>query len=294
MTSIWVLEIEESKQLIAKGILVAINRKGKKLYMKPVSHKNGFIELTPLTLKELAELKIEVQESCINSDFDVEIEESEGERLPTGEELARRFEEEKKKKQFNLTNLEDMKKAEEIARKAREVLEGKSSDEKIANEVRKTITDRYIALGHTPPNLETKEDIESATEILKSLQDKEKQIHRLQDQIPAPSGSAPLSGQYSNVIGWCSTEAMIKDLRKRAKSGDSEADIILSKLWHKTVRAMKERNSTELPFPTEPEPIGDNATAKEIEVPINAPPNPNEQSELEKWGIKTGKKRRDD
>lgn len=57
----WVLEISESLSSIKlHGILVMVNTKGDKLFVKPISHKNGFIELFPLTIKELKELGMEI------------------------------------------------------------------------------------------------------------------------------------------------------------------------------------------------------------------------------------------
>jgi len=108
-----------------------------------------------------------------------------------------------------------------------------------------------------------------------------------------PSGSAPLSPQqYGNVpIGYGSVESMVKDLRAKAKSGDSEAQTILDKLWRKTVQGMKERRTIDLPFPTSPEPIGDSTNVKEISVPINLPEDQNQESELEKFGVRRGKRR---
>jgi hypothetical protein len=214
------------------------------------------------------------------------------ENLPSGEELAKRFEDEKKKKKsFDLTDPEQARKLEEIARKSAELAEGKKNpDEKIADEVRRTITERYVALGHTAPTLETREDIEGAVEILKAFEDKEKQITRLQNQITPPSGSAPLNDfqRGKSPEAYETVEDMIKDLRKREKEGDASASVILKKLFEKTVQGMKERHDTELPFPTQPEPI--DANVKALEVPINALKEG--ESELAKFGV--GRKRKKD
>jgi len=238
----WVLELKESEKFLTKGILCMVRSNGKKLYVKLKKHKDDFIELVPLSLQELKENGITIEESCLNYDFDVTVEESE--HLPSGEELAKRFEDERKKKTttFDQTNLEDMKKAEEIAKHAREVLEGKTSyDKQVADNVRKTISDKYIALGHSAPSLETKEDIESAIEILKSFEEKEKRITRLEDQIPEPSGSAPLSDiqrGISNELSKMQFETpiqMIRYLREKAKT-DAEARTLLDALFIKGLK----------------------------------------------------------
>lgn len=73
----WKIDLEISESLIkTHQILCMVNKKGEKLYVKPISHKGGFIELMPLSLKELKELNITVQESCINYDFDVTVNEA--------------------------------------------------------------------------------------------------------------------------------------------------------------------------------------------------------------------------
>ena len=63
----WRICIEETENYLRKhGIIVLVNQKGQKLFMRPKSHENGYVELKPLTVKELKDLSIEVQESCIN------------------------------------------------------------------------------------------------------------------------------------------------------------------------------------------------------------------------------------
>ena len=76
MSDSWKIEIQESQRLIAQGVICLVKIDGSKLYVRPVTHKGNYVELKPLSMKELTDLKIEVQESCINSEFDVEVDES--------------------------------------------------------------------------------------------------------------------------------------------------------------------------------------------------------------------------
>jgi len=294
----WKIEIQESEQLLkVHGVLCMINSKGEKLYVKPISHKNGFIELMPLNLKELKELGIEIQESCVNYDFDIEVQESEN--LPSGEELAKRFEDEKRKKNFQLTNLEDMKKAEEIARHAREVLERKdvspeelkaeNEDLKMKLEIIATKElDRRCQILGIPENSELRAKIRENPSILQGYEQRVKEEMLSGGQIP--EGSAPLNkfqlGQ--NAQGFESVKEMIDHLRKN-KTPENEA--ILKKLFEKTVQGMKQRNSVELPFENvnPKEPTSDD-NVKAIEVPINSLGKG--ESELEKFGV--GKKKQRD
>lgn len=287
MKNEFVLEIEESEKLIAKGILCMINKKGEKLYVKPISHENGFIELMPLSLKELKDLNITVQESCINYDFDIEVQES---TEFSNAEVEAKYQEEQRKKglKVSLDSPESAQKAIEIATKAKEILERPSSEKAIADNVRKTISDKYIALGHTPPSLESKEDIENAIEILKSFELKDKQIIKLEGQIPTPSGSAPLNDRqiYGQMPEQSfENEKQMIDYLRQNKSPENEA--ILRKLFEKTVKGIFEKGSWELPFPNSKS--NENDSGVKVEVNICAPKDPNQESEVEKW---TKKKRR--
>jgi hypothetical protein len=103
-------------------------------------------------------------------------------------------------------------------------------------------------------------------------------------------GSAPLNkfqlGQ--NAQGFNSVKEMIDHLRKNP-SAENEA--ILKKLFQKMVQGMKERGSTELPFEIANSKSKEtNENVRAIEVSINAPKDPNQESELEKFGI--GKKKK--
>jgi hypothetical protein len=293
----WKLDIQESERLVEKGILCMVRKSdGSKLYVR-IDKREGFdnIALIPLTKSEMKEFSIQESDQTINSEFwDIIVEESD-QRTPAQIATDEAYERAKKTTTFNQNSIEDMKKAEEIAKHAREVLEGKTPyDKEVADNVRKTISDKYIALGHSPPSLETKEDIESAIEILKSFEEKERRITRLEDQIPTPSGSAPLNNQqiYGKIPeqSFESTKEMIDFLRKNP-SAENEA--ILKKLFQKAIQGMKERNSVELPFeianPKTKE--SDDSNAKAIEVSILAPKDASQESELEKFGIGKKKKR---
>jgi hypothetical protein len=183
-----------------------------------------------------------------------------------------------------------MKKAEEIAKHAREVLEGKTPyDKQVADNVRKTISDKYIALGHSAPSLETKEDIESAIEILKSFEEKERRITRLEDQIPTPSGSAPLNNQqiYGKIPeqSFESEKEMIDYLRKN-KTPENEA--ILKKLFERMAQGIRERGTWVLPFENvNPKSNESDSNVASVEVNINSVKEG--ESEIEKW---TKKKKR--
>ena len=294
----WKILIEETESLLrTHGILCMVNTKGDKLYVKPISHKNGFIELMPLTLKELKELNITVQESCINYDFDVEVQESE--HLPTGEELAKRFENERKKTTLiPLQTVEQAEKMREIAEKAKEILERKGANPeelKAENEdlraklefvATRELELRMLTLGLDE---ETKKSIRENPERLKGfmLAKNYYDVHG----SGTPSGDAPLNkfqlGQ--NAQSFENVEDMIKYLRQN-KTPENEA--ILKKLFQKAIQGMKERNSVELPFENaNPKSKETDENVKAIEVSILKPKDASQESELEKFGIGHKKKR---
>jgi hypothetical protein len=299
----WKICIEESEQLLKiHGILCMVNKKGEKLFVKPISHKNGFIELMPLTLKELKELNITVQESCINYDFDIEVQES---TEFSNDEVQRRFEEERRKKsqQIPLNSVSDAEKMKEIAEKAKEILarkgdnpeELKAENEDLRLKLEIIATkelDRRCQILGIPENSELRAKIRENPSILQGYEQRVKE-----EMLSGGSeGSAPLNkfqlGQ--NAQGFASMEDMIKDLRKKAKSfvpyEAEEAKRILDILWKKTVQGMVERRTWEIPFENaNPKSKEGDSNVKAVEVNINAPQDPNEESETEKW---TKKKRR--
>jgi anion-transporting ArsA/GET3 family ATPase len=152
------------------------------------------------------------------------------------------------------------------------------------------ITEKYAEMGHTPPSLESKEDIISAQAILKSLQENQKQINRLQDQIPTPSGSAPLNNQqvYGKIPeqSFENTKDMIDYLRKN-KTPENEA--ILRKLFEKMVQGIVEKRSWELPFENANPKSKSESDSNVKAVEVNIHSIKEGESEIEKW---TKKKRR--
>jgi len=288
----WQLEIEESAQLLKMhGVLCMVNPKGERLYVRPVSHKGNFIELKPLSLKELSELNIEIQESCLNFDFDVEVSESDTE-TPVEKETNRAYEEAKKTNSFNLLDPEQARKARQLAEAAVKIAEQKSPDElqaenedlrlKLELVAERELERKLNNLQITDPELRAKFKNNPSQLLGYELAMKERFIEKGE----VPSGSAPLNDRQigASAKGYETHEEMIKDLRNRAKNGDSNAEIILNQLYKKVVSGIRERKSAELPFPTQSEPIGD-VNAKAIEIPITAPEM--NDSELERWGVKT-------
>jgi len=301
MKNEFVLSIEESLiSLKEHGILVLTNSKNQKLFCKPISHENGFIELKILSMKELGELGITVQESCINSDFDIEVQESEF----TNDEVQKRFEEERRKKsqQIPLNSVTDALKMKEIAEKAQEILARKDAspeDLKAENEdlraklelIASKELERRMEMWKIDP--ETRKAIRENPERLKGYELARQENNP--DFGSAPSGSAPLNAFQRGVdaqIGFENMKEMIDHLRKNP-SAKNEA--ILKKLFEKMVQGLKERGSTELPFEiANPKDRERDSNVKAVEVNILAPKDPNQESELEKFGVGKRKRRVDD
>jgi len=295
------LEIQESERLVAKGIVCIVRSDGKRIYCRLAKDGNE-ISLIPLTKEELVKAEIQESDQTANSEFwDIEV--SESEHLPSGEELAKRFEDERKKKtQIPLQTVEDAEKMRLIAEKAKEILSAKTpSVEELQAELQdKTLKLEIIAsrelnrrmdILSIPENSDLRAKIRENPSILTGYEQRVKEEMLSDGKIS--EGSAPLNkfqlGQ--NAQGFANVEEMIKDLRTRAKSGDASAEAILKKLFVKMVQGLKERGSTELPFEIANSKSKEtNENVRAIEVSINAPKDPNQESELEKFGI--GKKKK--
>jgi hypothetical protein len=298
----WRICIEETENYLRKhGIIVLVNQKGQKLFMRPKSHENGYVELKPLTVKELKDLSIEVQESCINSYFDIEVQESD-QRTPaqiaTDEAYAKALQ---KSQKIPLNSVSDAEKMKEIAEKAKEILARKDAspeDLKAENEdlrlkleiIASKELDRRCQILGIPENSDLRAKIRENPSILQGYEQRIKEEMLSGGQIP--EGSAPLnSAQVYGKIpeqSFNSEKEMIDYLRKN-KTPENEA--ILRKLFEKAVQGMVERRSWEIPFENaNPKSKSESdSNVKAVEVNINAPKDPNQESEIEKW---TKKKKR--
>ena len=299
----WKIEIQESEQLLkVHGILCMVNTKGEKLYVKPISHKNGFIELAPLTIQELKDLSIDVQESCVNAEFDIEVQ---GSTEFSNEEVQKRFEEEQRKKsqKIPLNTVEDATKMREIAEKAKEILERKTPNPEELREENEDLRAKLEMIAskelESRMNLlkldeETKKAIRENPERLKGFM-LAKNYYDVESGSGTPAGSAPLNDYQvgRNTQSFSSEKEMIDYLRKN-KTPENEA--ILRKLFERTIQGMVDRKSWEIPFENanpKSKPESD-SNVKAVEVNILAPKDPNQESELKKFGVGVSKKRRDD
>jgi hypothetical protein len=243
----WVLNIEESKALSSKNIFV-LERDGRKLYVKTVlSEDKTMLELVPLSKEELKQQGIEVEESYTNTNlFTLNIEESESEP---------------KKRVFNLNDPKDVAEAEAIARAQMAKLKKEAE-----------------------PQTEDKEDLEAENEDLKAKLQivAEKEFERKKasvgcsdpsidspDKLLAwekgktgysgtPSGSMPLSdAQIKGYVGkqgeFTNEAEMISELKKREQNGDPEAKKILSLLYVKMARGLRQKGiEWEIPEDAQP------------------------------------------
>lgn len=286
----WKLEIQESEKLVSKGILCMICGNGKKLYVKVKAHKGDFLELVPLSIVELKENGIEIEESCLNYDFDVEIQESEF----TNEEVQRRFEEERRKRGLNvpLNTPESAQKAIEIATKAKEILERKSENPETLKEENEDLKAKLELIA----SRELEKRIKGYSEELKVIfrNDPSKLIgyelaKKENNSSESPSGSAPLNDKqmYGQIKeqSFNSEKEMIDYLRQN-KTPENEA--ILKKLFEKAVQGIVEKGSWVLPFENVNSKTNENdSNVKSVEVNINSVKEG--ESEIEKW---TKKKKR--
>jgi hypothetical protein len=245
----WVLNIEESSKLAVKNIFV-LERDGRKLFVKTVLSKDKtMLELVPLSRTELATLGIEVEESYSHTNlFTLDIEESESEP---------------KKRVFNLNDPSDVAEAEAIARKQLAKLQSegklpeseKSEDLEAENEdlrakleiiATKEFERKKSSLGCNDP------DIQNPEQLLAW------QKGKIQSEpTRTPSGTMPLSKEQitgsSGKEGFDTEQEMIADLKKREANGDVNAKRILSLLYVKMARGLRQKGiEWEIPEDAQP------------------------------------------
>lgn len=285
------LEIQESERLVAKGIVCIVRSDGKRIYCR-LTKDGKEISLVPLTKGEMVKAEIQESDQTINSEYwEIQVEES---------EVETRYQEELKKKGLSvpLNTPEAAQKAIEIAQKAKEILERKGDNPeelKAENEDLRAKLELIASkelenrMNFLKLDEDTKKAIRENPERLKGFM-LAKNFYDVQSGSGIPSGSAPLNDRQTGVgaeKGFESTKEMVEHLYKN-KTPENEA--ILRKLWSKFAEGIKSRDSTELPFPnTQPESSGD-TTIKTLEVSVNKPTDPNQESELKKFGV--GKKKK--
>lgn len=232
----WTVDVQESKQFIEFGLVVAKNAKGKRIHLKKGAKQivNGqeFTELIPLTIDELKSMKIE--ESLNEQLFDLTIEES-------SEEPA--------SKKFNSQDLESMREAKRLAELRIKELGGSTETESETNEEKQIVDDIKEKLSLqlagkgieiNPEEIKTQADLERWVGVIKKLEKPK------DDQFRAEGGTAPLSQGQGQEIGWSSYPEMIDSIRDKASplnpdmQSRKEAQKVLDALLTKALRGQEE------------------------------------------------------
>lgn len=257
----WRLEIQESEQFIDKNIVVLVNAKSEKLYMRAVKKETikgeNYVSLEPLTKAEMQENNLVFEESKNEQFFNINIEESESEPL-------------KPTHRFNTANPEDMKKARDLAEKMLKKFDsqeqGESSTEteeseekKIVGDIKEKISLQLAGRGIeiSPEEIRTQSDMERWIGVIKNLE-KPKETEN-----PVAGGTAPLSGQsqtnygQQNQQGFDSMESLIDNLRDRSSHNNpnpKDRAMAKSQLDALMLKAFKGQEEARKPFsyaPTE-------------------------------------------
>jgi hypothetical protein len=278
------IDVEESKQLVVKGVLCLVRSDGKKLYVrlgKP--DKLGFLELVPMTKEELSEAEIEESEQIINSEyFYYNVEETEPEFSdPETERIFREQQEKLKKKSFDLGNEEDMRKARTIAENALKTLEkpdANSEIEKLRDE-RDDFKGKLEMIAEMEFNrqrqkLGAPDSVKSPEELMAY----EKGLKNANNS--PPSGSAPLN-EYQLGDGKLGFETMEQMIQHLHDNPTPENEIILRKLWEKTLKGTSQKKNFEIEYSEDEKIPKSNAT--EVEVSIFEPKDPRFESDKEKY-----------
>jgi hypothetical protein len=246
----WSLEIQETQQFKDKNIVVLINAKGKRLFMKCVKMLDGFIELAPISRQEAIENKINFEESMNQTYFEGEFEESLGTETTKDGKIIHKF---------NSESAEDMRKAASTALEIANRLEKSNVQESTESqnseiETLRAERDNYkemVALIaqkefekkraeiQAPLTITTIEELKAYSEGKKSAIVK-----------PINAGCVPLSSQQSssNPQAFGSHEEMIDNIRDRCsaqnpnKQDRATAQAILDKLMEKAFKGQTDCN----------------------------------------------------
>ncbi|MCJ7633436.1 hypothetical protein MUP77_13745 [Candidatus Bathyarchaeota archaeon] len=277
------IDIEESRALADKGILCLVNKAGRKFYVRPkeTGNKDYPMEMIPLSTEEMRQLGLTVEESendTIENQVDIEESASEPEKKP---------------RTFDPRSEADMKEAAKLAEQALAKLK-KDDPEKWASPTEEQLKEE---------NEDLKGKLSMIAEV--ALEKKKKELGCTDSEIntpealmawekgktgrgSTPSGSAPLQSNYEGFMPqntgdiikrkFNSVEEMIMALRKQ-KTPESEA--IIKELWRRGIQGWREAGRPTLKYPPD-DPISPNQqTEKIIDTEI-----PEQDSELERWGIK--------
>jgi hypothetical protein len=277
------IDIEESKLLIVKGVLCLIRFDGRKLYVKlGKADKNGMLELVPMSKEELLEQNIEESEQIINSEFwDIEIEESTPEFSdPETERIFREEQEKLKKKNFNLNDIEDAKRAKAIAEKAIATLEKPNAEEEIQRlrDERDDYRGKLEMIAQM--ELERKRRQLGAPDSITTPEELMAYEKGLKDSHGDLAGSAPLNVYQlgENKLGFETVEQMIQHLRDNPSP---ENELILRKLWEKTFSGMSQKKNFEIEYDSDEKTPKSNAT--EVEISLFEPKDSSVESDKEKY-----------
>jgi hypothetical protein len=153
---------------------------------------------------------------------------------------------------FDVTNEEDMKIAEKLAKAQLVANEGGQSKEefekqaekeeiegrKLFEGMKKKAEEMYAEKGLNAPKIDSEEALTQAIENIS-------RIEKLEQKSEGGSGSAPLNqqqitGGVNPKEGYNSQQEMIEDLQSRSRLGDSQAQAVLCKLLEKSLKGVKE------------------------------------------------------
>lgn len=231
----FVLSVQETLKFPNQSVIVLVNAKNERLFMRRGPTDSYGTELIPLSDSELKKFNI-VQETCQNRKYFVQ-------------ETAREEEEDgkKKKAEFDITDPESMRKAKEFAEQQLEHLEGSEEVQDLQEKLRLAaeinLRDKLKLHGMDRSSFSTDQEAIDA-------------LHEAQQSAPEGGTFAPLSGQTenyrpaSNDGGYTgttkdeATQAMIHDLYRQSRNGkdlakQAEAQALLKELWLKWSKEMR-------------------------------------------------------
>ena len=230
----WKIDVEETQQFEESGLVVAVNRLGKRIHFKKGKQTEWGIELVPLNLDELKALNIE--ESLNESYFDLDIEESAEE--PEGE----------LKHKVNMQDANSIKEGKVILDKRLKELEGSTTEENQA-EIKRLLEENEDLSGKldliAQQTFEKKKRELGAPKEIDTPEKLEGFARAKGEYNPASGGTANLNDaqygkgldddiftkQYDNPVD------LVRDLRIQAQNGNEKAKMALDVLFLKGLKS---------------------------------------------------------
>jgi hypothetical protein len=285
------LDVEESKIFLVRGIICLVRFDGKKLYVRlGKADEKGNLELMPLSKEELKEQNIEETEQIINNEyFDVDIEESTPEFSDAETERVFREQQEKlKKKSFNLNDIEDAKRAKEIAEKAIATLEKPDANEEIQRlkDEKEDYKSKLEIVAQM--NLERKKRELGAPDSITTPDELIAYEKGLKDSHGIPSGSAPLN-QFQLGDGKLGFETLPQMIQWLRDNPSAENEKILNQLFMKSIQGSKRER-----IPEYSEDPVEKSSVLEVESNVMSPTSkkdPNIESDVERYNAVLRKRR---